>query len=80
MGEKCQLLLSDKIRGYFLVPENNTWNYSFMGSAFGGIEKKPVHVKIDTPLPFYNDQHRPLHFQNFAELEDIWVDRSDNFA
>lgn len=80
MGEKCQLLLSDKIRGYFLVPENNTWNYSFMGSAFGGIEKKPIHVKIDTPLPFYSDQHRPLHFQSFAELEDIWVDREDTFA
>ncbi len=80
MGEKCQLLLSDKIRGYFLVPETGAWNFSFMGSAFGGIEKKPVHVKIDTPLPFYSDQHRPLHFQNFAELEDIWVDRTDNFA
>jgi len=80
MGEKCQLLLSDKIRGYFLVPETNTWNYSFMGSSFGSIEKKPVHVKIDTPLPFYSDQHRPLHFQNFAELEDIWVDREDTFA
>jgi len=80
MGEKCQLLLSDKIRGYFLVPENNTWNYSFMGSAFGGIEKKPVHVKIDTPLPFYSGQHRPLHFQNFAEMEDLWADHDDNFA
>ncbi|KAI3008455.1 hypothetical protein CBS147346_2518 [Aspergillus niger] len=80
MGEKCQLLLSDKIRGYFLVPEDNVWNYSFMGSSFGGVEKRPVYVKIDTPLRFYDDQHRPLHFQNFAELEDIWVDRSDNFA
>ncbi|KAI4134618.1 MAG: hypothetical protein LQ347_001371 [Umbilicaria vellea] len=80
MGEKCQLLLSDKIRGYFLVPESNVWNYSFMGSSFGSVEKKRVDVKIDTPLPFYADQHRPLHFQNFAELEDIWVDRSDNFA
>lgn len=80
MGEKCQLLLSDKIRGYFLVPEESKWNFSFMGSAFNALEKKPVHVKIDTPLPFYSDQHRPLHFQNFAELEDIWVDRSDNFA
>ncbi|KAI9821051.1 MAG: pre-mRNA-splicing factor 8 [Pycnora praestabilis] len=79
MGEKCQLLLSDKIRGYFLVPESGLWNYSFMGSSFGGVEKRAVHVKIDTPLPFYSDQHRPLHFQNFAELEDIWVDRSDNF-
>ncbi|OJJ51308.1 hypothetical protein ASPZODRAFT_107783 [Penicilliopsis zonata CBS 506.65] len=80
MGEKCQLLLSDKIRGYFLVPEDNVWNYSFMGSSFGGVEKRPVYVKIDTPLRFYDAQHRPLHFQNFAELEDIWVDRSDNFA
>ncbi|KAH0556694.1 Pre-mRNA-processing-splicing factor 8, partial [Trichoglossum hirsutum] len=50
MGEKCQLLLSDKIRGYFLVPENSVWNFSFMGSAFSSIEKKAVHVKIDTPL------------------------------
>ncbi|PYH90055.1 PROCN-domain-containing protein [Aspergillus ellipticus CBS 707.79] len=80
MGEKCQLLLSDKIRGYFLVPEDNVWNYSFMGSSFGGVEKRPLYVKIDTPLRFYDDQHRPLHFQNFAELEDIWVDRSDYFA
>ena len=80
MGEKCQLLLSDKIRGYFLVPEDNVWNYSFMGSSFGSVDKRPVYVKIDTPLRFYDDQHRPLHFQNFAELEDIWVDRTDNFA
>ncbi|KAL5343315.1 pre-mRNA processing splicing factor 8 [Aspergillus crustosus] len=80
MGEKCQLLLSEKIRGYFLVPEDNVWNYSFMGSSYGSVEKRPIYVKIDTPLRFYDDQHRPLHFQNFAELEDIWVDRSDNFA
>ena len=80
MGEKTQLLLSDKIRGYFLVPEQNTWNYSFMGASFGSVEKKSVLVKMDTPLGFYADVHRPLHFQNFAELEDIWVDRQDNFA
>ena len=80
MGEKTQLLLSDKIRGYFLVPEQNTWNYSFMGASFSGVEKKPVPVKMDVPLGFYADVHRPLHFQNFAELEDIWVDRQDNFA
>ena len=50
-GEKCQLLLSDKIRGYFLVPEQGgLWNYSFMGSSFGAVEKRAVWVKIDTPL------------------------------
>lgn len=78
-GEKCQLLLSDKIRGYFLVPETGVWNYSFMGSSFGMVEKKPVWVKIDTPARFYDGVHRPLHFMNFAELEDVWVDRENNF-
>ncbi|EXL57913.1 pre-mRNA-splicing factor spp42 [Fusarium oxysporum f. sp. radicis-lycopersici 26381] len=80
MGEKRKLLLSPRFRGFFLVPDNGKWNYSFMGNAFNGMEKRPVHVKLDTPLPFYSDQHRPVHFVNFAELEDIWVDRSDNFA
>ncbi|KAK0646711.1 pre-mRNA processing splicing factor 8 [Cercophora newfieldiana] len=80
MGEKRQLLLSDKFRGFFLVPDSGKWNYSFMGSAFGGLEKKAVHVKLDTPMPFYSDQHRPIHFSSFNELEDIWVDRQDNFA
>jgi pre-mRNA-processing factor 8 len=80
MGERRQLLLSDKFKGFFLVPDNGKWNYSFMGSAFGGLEKKPIHVKLDTPLPFYSDQHRPVHFSSFNELEDIWVDRQDNFA
>ncbi|KAF9877384.1 pre-mRNA processing splicing factor 8 [Colletotrichum karsti] len=80
MGDKRKLLLSPRFRGFFLVPENGMWNYSFMGSAFAGMEKKPIHVKLDTPLPFYSDQHRPVHFHSFAELEDIWVDRQDNFA
>ncbi|KAJ9666390.1 pre-mRNA-splicing factor 8 [Coniosporium apollinis] len=78
-GEKCQLLLSDRVRGYFLVPDTGVWNYSFMGSSFGAVEKRRVDVKIDTPKTFYDESHRPLHFVNFAELEDVWVDRQDNF-
>ncbi|QPC77018.1 hypothetical protein HYE68_007770 [Fusarium pseudograminearum] len=80
MGEKRKLLLSPRFRGFFLVPDDGKWNYSFMGNAFDGLEKKPVHVKLDTPLSFYSDQHRAVHFDSFAELEDIWVDRTDNFA
>ena len=76
---KCQLLLSDKVRGYFLVPEDGVWNYGFLGSGFTSVERKPVFVKIDVPRRFYDDEHRPIHFQNFAELEDVWVDRNDHF-
>lgn len=79
-GVKTQLLLSDKIKGYFLVPETETWNYSFMGASFSTVEKRPVYVKIDTPRRFYDDRHRPIHFSSFNELEDIWADREDVFA
>ena len=79
-GLQSQLLLSDKIRGYFLVPETETWNYSFMGAQFSTVEKRPVYVKIDTPKRFYDDLHRPIHFSSFNELEDIWADREDAFA
>ncbi|PHH61122.1 hypothetical protein CDD81_739 [Ophiocordyceps australis] len=79
MGEKRKLLLSPRFKGFFLVPEDDRWNYSFLQADFQAVEKKPVLVKLDTPLAFYSDQHRPVHFAAFAELEDIWVDRSDNF-
>ena len=79
-GEKCQLLLSDKIKGYFLVPDDNVWNYSFIGAVFEAVSKRRLDVKIDTPARYYDDLHRPVHFQSFAELEDVYVDRSDNFA
>ncbi|PGH07368.1 pre-mRNA-processing-splicing factor 8 [Polytolypa hystricis UAMH7299] len=80
MGDKCQLVLSDRILGYFLVPEDNIWNYVFMGAEFGSIEKRPVYVKVDTPLRYYDDEQRPIHFQQFSELEDTWVEDTDNFA
>ena len=79
-GKKSQLLLSDKILGFFLVPETDVWNYSFMGASFGGVEKRPVYVKIDTPKRFYDEIHRPVHFSSFGELEDLWADREDVFA
>jgi pre-mRNA-processing factor 8 len=79
-GQKSQLLLSDKIRGYYLVPEDGRWNYHFMGPSFANVEKRAVYVKVDQPKRFYEESHRPEHFSSFGELEDIWVDREDAFA
>lgn len=79
-GEKSQLLLSDKIRGYFLVPEDERWNWSFLGSGFGDREKGRVYVGMGVPRRFYDSVHRPVHFQDFAMLEDTGFDRSDNLA
>ncbi|KAF2857228.1 PROCN-domain-containing protein [Piedraia hortae CBS 480.64] len=76
-GEKCELILSDRIRGYFLVPEDERWNWGFLGSGFGERQKGPVYVNVGVPQRFYAHIHRPVHFQTFAELEDIWVERND---
>ena len=80
LGEKRKLLLSPRFRGFFLVPTDSRWNYGFLTTAFDGIEKKPVHVKLDTPLAYFSDFHRPVHFHSFTEFEDSGVDISDNFA
>lgn len=79
-GEKCQLLLSDKIRGYFMTPEDDRWNWSFLGSGFGEVEKKRQYVNVGIPARYYDAIHRPVHFSSFGELEDIWVDRTDVLA
>jgi pre-mRNA-processing factor 8 len=76
-GEKTQVLLSDKIRGYFLVPDSGVWNYTNLGPTFDSISKKPVHVKLDVPARFYDSIHRPGHFASFAELEDAGFDRDN---
>ncbi|KAI4210309.1 MAG: hypothetical protein LQ351_006833 [Letrouitia transgressa] len=87
MGVKTQLLLSDRIRGNFLVPEDyeGRWNYSFLGASFsefekggaGGAKGRPVYVKLDGPLGFYSEVHRPVHFLNFIELDSGQGDRDD---
>ena len=40
-------------------------------------------LKLATPEPFYAESHRTLHFQNFAQSEDVdetAVDREDLFT
>lgn len=81
MAEKVQMLLSDRFLGYFLVPENDAWNYFFMGPSFSPTMK--YNVKLDTPKEFYAEIHRPTHFLQFAGMEDDGsngVDREDEFA
>lgn len=80
MGERCQLLLSDRIRGAFLVPEDERWNWSFMGSGFADKEKARQYVTVGVPKRFYDGVHRPVHFADFAALEDVFVDRDDPLA
>ncbi|KAL7751468.1 hypothetical protein RI367_002926 [Sorochytrium milnesiophthora] len=66
--EKVQMLLSDRFLGFFMVPEEGSWNYNFMGSSHR--EDMKYTLKIDNPKEFYHESHRATHFLNFAGMED----------
>lgn len=80
-SEQVTMLLSDKYMGFFLVPDEGSWNYNFMGIKF--VKNMKYDLKLDIPKEFYNEIHRPAHFLDFTVSErggnnlDIEVD--DNF-
>lgn len=79
-GEKKQLVLSDKIMGAFLVPDDKIWNYSFLGPVWDAHSE--FNLEMDVPISFYHESHRPLHFQQFAEIEgnELEATQQDNFS
>jgi pre-mRNA-processing factor 8 len=67
--EKVQMLLSDRFRGFFLVPEGGLgWNYNFQGVKHSVGMK--YSLKLDVPQPFYAECHRPQHFISFVQMEE----------
>ena len=60
--EKVQLILSDKFMGYFLVPDNEVWNYNFIGVE--PVNNMSFGLNLGIPKDFYNEIHRPSHFFN----------------
>jgi pre-mRNA-processing factor 8 len=65
--ERLQLLLSDRILGYFLVPDTGVWNYKYQGLLFTA--SKRYALRVDSPREFYWEMHRPSHFLAFADIE-----------
>ncbi|OLL23294.1 Pre-mRNA-splicing factor spp42, partial [Neolecta irregularis DAH-3] len=80
MADKLQLLISNRIMGFFLVPTDDVWSYAFKGAAW--TEKMPFSMKLDNPIPFYAAPHRAGHFLSFTGLEEQETegDRNDAFA
>jgi len=81
MSERVQLLLSDRILGMTLTPEGRVWNYG-VGLAQMWVPTISYQVVLDTPLPFWAEQHRPNAFLTFANLEtgDDSADVENSFA
>jgi pre-mRNA-processing factor 8 len=71
--EKVQMLLSDRFKGFFMVPKGGLgWNYNFQGVKHNvGMDYSLV---MDIPQPFYSECHRPQHFLTFVQMEEGDVD------
>lgn len=69
------LILTEKFKGYTMVPETDVWNYSFVSNTFDSEEE--YKLKIDQPLGFFNELHRPIHFDAFSKLEDHNIQGGD---
>jgi len=79
--EKVQMLLSDRFLGFFLTPDQGSWNYNFMGVKHSTNIK--YGVRVANPKEFYDESHRHTHFLNFSTLEGADAtdaDRDDNFV
>jgi len=61
--EPIRIIITKKYNCYYIVPENNIWNYYFIRDLW--IFIKNSKYKIGNPLRYYNEFHRPFHFINY---------------
>ena len=66
--ERAQMLLSDRFLGFFLVPDDEVWNYNFMGVKHN--TGMMYTLRLGIPKEFYHEIHRPSHFLTFTTLEE----------
>ena len=83
--EKVQMLLSEKFMGFFMVPDNEIWNYNFIGIQHASTMK--YSLVLANPKEFYHEIHRPSHFLSFAKsneevkiADSDAVEREDNYS
>jgi pre-mRNA-processing factor 8 len=74
--EKVPMLLSDRFLGFFMIPDSGSWNYNFMGVKHSAGMK--YGIKLENPRPFYDEAHRPVHFQNWTQSSETMEIEADN--
>lgn len=56
-------MLAETYQGFFMVPDNNLWNYNFVG--LGLVPTMKYGLILNNPKEFYNEAHRASHFLKF---------------
>lgn len=58
-----------KDEGFFYVPQNEVWNFSFSSAMWNAQHR--AFLKVGQPIPYYDPMHRPIHFENVRKLGDV---------
>ena len=62
--ERVQLILSEKFMGFYMIPDNEIWNYNFIGVE--PVSNMNYGLILGNPKDFYHEIHRSGHFVNFG--------------
>jgi pre-mRNA-processing factor 8 len=55
-----------------MVPDSGVWNYNFMGVKHSTAMK--YSLCVENPKEYYHECHRPAHFLNFTQQEEVGVE------
>ena len=69
--KEIQVIISNKLNGFFLLPEQQLWNYSFSIEKFSNEINYPLSIQY--PLHFYNPLHRKNHFLSWVNKDKLCV-------
>ncbi|KAL7718050.1 Pre-mRNA-processing-splicing factor [Entamoeba marina] len=67
LADEVQLIVSEKIMGFFCLPDRGSWNYSLDATKFS--VNIGYDLMVGVPLEFYHEIHRKAHFLSWAETE-----------
>lgn len=66
-SETVHVILSDRFRGFSLVPEYGNWNFNFRGVK--PAEGETYRVELGNPKEFYHESFRPDHILSWVSNE-----------
>ena len=69
--KEIQVIITNKLNGFFLLPEQQLWNYSFSIEKFSNEINYPLSIQY--PLYFYNPLHRKNHFLSLVNKDKLCV-------
>ena len=80
--DKVPVVLTETYNGFFMIPQGIEWNLNFQSLKL--LEHETYDVDLGTPLPFFDQRHRPNHFLKFVEdligEDTASIDIENNFA